>query len=94
MPTHAAAGRPKVNGEQVNFWKPQEPKGTPSTEEHYVALCLGFLNTLVYIIRVFCWFWCLEVGGCSGHIGILFALFLRKKEKEPYERRNKSKNKG
>ena len=51
-------------------------------------------NTLVYVFRVFCGFWCLEVGGCSGHIGILFALFLRKKEKGPYERRNKSKNKG
>ena len=93
MPTHTAAGRPKVNGEQVNFLETTET--LPSTAAHWrFALCLGFLNTLVCVFRVFCGFGVLEVGGCSGHIGILFALFLRKKEKGPYERRNKSKNKG
>ena len=95
MPTHAAAGRPKVNGEQVDLGKPQKPKGTSSKATHikgcfvfgvpkHIGLCiLGCLLVLVF-----------GSGGCSGHIGILFALFLRKKEKGPYERRNKSKNKG
>jgi len=64
MPTHAAAGRPKVNGEQVDLGKPQKPLGTPKHSNTLkVVVCLGFLNTLVYVFRVFCGFGVWKWGG-------------------------------
>jgi hypothetical protein len=50
MSTHAAAGRPKVNGEQVNQEtqsKDTQGSGNPKQNSTLkVALCLWFLNPI------------------------------------------------